>query len=173
MTRKQYKRMSVFARRMANIQPPRHRKRCRYWVSEMLDRMNCENFGVHYPHIIDWDNSESWTREECEAEPWKRWCHKAHYLCDYLKADYGLAEYEPELTRKRPAPDGGYETALLNRVQCCICAAVDIAVAPSAGVYGYTVGALRKMWGKRPLPKWVTEPTGITVDAKDDDGVWL
>jgi hypothetical protein len=152
---------------MVKLQPKHHRKACREYVSEMLSRMGCVNFGIHYPHIIDWDNSETGLR----------WCYyKASLLCDYLKSHNGLAEYDSALSRERPDASGSYDTALLNCVQVCIRAACDVAVAPSAGVVGYTIGDLRSMWAPRPLPSWVTaffEKPELVASAPDDAGVWL
>jgi hypothetical protein len=140
----------------------------------MLDRMNCENYSVHYKHIIDWDHSEDWTDEEVAESPARRWCHKASLLCDYLHSHNGLAEYEPELSRERPDKHEDYDTVLLNCVKVCIRAACDVAAAPSAGVVGYTVGDLRQMWSPRPIPKWVeswfAEPLAA---AGNDEAIWL
>ncbi|WP_193214971.1 hypothetical protein [Luteolibacter marinus] len=176
MTTRQFRRMQVFALRMARYATPyRYRRRCTHWVGEYLAAMACENFGIHYRHVINWDDSETWTREEMEAEPWKRWTmYKSDLLCDFTSAHNGLAEYEPELSREREAPNGGYETVLLNLVKCCLRAACDVAASPSAGVLGWTVGDLRRMWKGRRIPDWVTadfEPAIAT--ANDATPVWL
>lgn len=42
-------------------------------------------------------------------------------------------------------------------VRCCIRAGLDMAVAPSAGVVGFTAGDLRRMY-PRGVPKWVMPP---------------
>ena len=174
MTLTQYRRMCVFALRMVKLQPRRYRSNCRYWVREMLYRMSCKNYGIYYPHIIDWDHSESHTDEEIAAAPWKLCTRKASYLCDYLKAHNGMGEQEPELSRERPDKHGDCETVLLTCVTVCIRAACDVAVAPSAGVVGYTCGDLRKMWGQSPLPKWACDFFSEDItNAKDEEAIWL
>jgi len=49
-----------------------------------------------------------------------------------------------------------------NRVRCCIRAGLDLAGEPSAGVFGFTVGGLRRMY-KRKIPDWIVQ--GL-VDSK-------
>lgn len=60
-----------------------------------------------------------------------------------------------------------------NMLSCCIRAGFDVAVAPSAGVIGFTAGDLRKVFKRRP-PKWANdffaEPLSTVSDC---DGLWL
>ena len=60
------------------------------------------------------------------------------------------------------------------QISCCIRAGFDVAVAPSAGVLGFTVGTLRRMYDG-DIPDWISnffkEP--LTDDVPDDMGVWL
>jgi len=167
--------MQVFAVRMARTWPnKRRRKAVINYVGEMLYRMSVSNYDVFYPHIIDWDNSERFSAEEVAEEPWRRNMCKASYLCDYLKSHNGLAEYDQALSRETPDKDGSYDTVLLSAVQCCIRAACDVAVAPSGGVLGWTMGDLREMWAGRPLPKWVTDYFSVPADdIPNETPVWL
>lgn len=61
-----------------------------------------------------------------------------------------------------------------NQVSCCIRAGLDRASSPSAGVLGFTVGDLRRMYPDG-LPDWVIEgyEPPITTDTPDDAAVWL
>lgn len=61
-----------------------------------------------------------------------------------------------------------------NQVSCCIRAGLDRASSPSAGVVGFTVGDLRRMYPDG-LPDWVIEgyEPPITDATPDDAGVWL
>lgn len=59
-------------------------------------------------------------------------------------------------------------------VSCCVHAGLDVVAEPSAGVVGFDVGDLRRMYPEG-LPDWVaawfTDP--ITADTPDAQGVWL
>jgi hypothetical protein len=61
-----------------------------------------------------------------------------------------------------------------DQVQACVRAGFDIAVAPSGGVVGFTVGDLRRMFPDG-IPDWVLEgfDPPITEASPDSDGVWL
>jgi hypothetical protein len=68
------------------------------------------------------------------------------------------------------------------RVRCCIRAGLDMASAPSAGVMGFTVGDLRRMY-PHGIPSWVFEDLRSAKSKKpvdlnskrirDKEGVWL
>jgi hypothetical protein len=173
MTKTQFRRMKVFAIRMARTLPNRrYRKRTLAHVLEILDQMDCKSFSIHYSQIIDWDKSENYTPEEIAANPHLRYSRKNRLLGDWVGHEYG--EYDPEITRKTPNSDGCYRTVLANEVACCIRAALDVAVSPSGGVLGWTVGDLRAMWKTRPLPKWVTGFfEGDIRNDPDETPVWL
>ena len=173
MTLKEYRRMCVFALRMVKLQPRRYRKACREHVVELLDRMNCENFSLHYSQVIDWDSSERWTSEEIAADPVHCRYSKNRLICDYVSHEHW--EYDRDLTRQKPDAEGCYGTVLRGCVQCCIRAALDVASAPSGGVVGFTVGDLRNMWLPHRLPEWVTnffEPA-LAETTPSDSPVWL
>lgn len=65
------------------------------------------------------------------------------------------------------------------RVRCSVRAGIDMASEPSAGVVGFTVGDLRRVF-RGMIPSWVTKgfkdenekPIDLN-DCKDDEGVWL
>jgi hypothetical protein len=172
MTLKQFRRMKVFALRMIKIMPKHHRKALKDHVPNILSHMDCENFSLHYSQIIDWDHSVDWTKEEEAADPSRRHYSKNRLMCDWVGTEYG--EYDSTLTRERENSDGDYATSLRGSLQCVIRAALDVGASPSAGVVGYTVGDLRKMWAPRPIPKWVIGFfKGDITKAADDMGVWL
>ncbi len=63
----------------------------------------------------------------------------------------------------------------LNQIMCCLRAGVDVAVKPSGGVVGFTIGDVRRMFGNR-LPQWVRAFWDDQPDldiAPDDTPVWL
>lgn len=74
---------------------------------------------------------------------------------------------------------GEYElrtTRFGTMLACCVRAGFDLAVAPSTGVLGYSVGNLRAIFDGQ-LPKWVQDFFGENKDALmtagDGEPVWL
>lgn len=67
-----------------------------------------------------------------------------------------------------------YENRFGLQIRACVRAGFDLAVAPSAGVTGFTVGNLRTIFHRR-LPQWVktffTPPLAGRI--ADDEPVWL
>jgi hypothetical protein len=62
-----------------------------------------------------------------------------------------------------------------SMLSACCRAGFDVAVSPSAGVVGFTVGDLRTALGPR-LPQWVTnwfEQALPSASADDTESVWL
>ena len=59
-------------------------------------------------------------------------------------------------------------------MSCCVRAGIDVAVDPSAGVVGFTVGTLRRMYDGE-IPEWLTQwfEPALTGAEPDDTGVWL
>ena len=165
MTLTQYRRLCVFALRMVpiSIGGKRWQNEVREHVRDVLYRMSVPNYDFHYPHIINWDNCERSEKRDIYGHTHPL----ASYPCDFMSTflwDAGLEDEHGEYTGK-----------VGRAVNCCIRAAMDVAVAPSAGVVGYTIGDLRRMWAPRPLPSWVTkdfEPE-ITASVPDSTPIWL
>lgn len=89
------------------------------------------------------------------------------YVCDYM--DDFLWDHSLKWVRHEEV----CQSKLGDQVECCIRAALDIAVAPSCGVIGFTVGDLRRACGGT-LPDWVSgwfDPP-LTPSHLDTDGVW-
>lgn len=58
-------------------------------------------------------------------------------------------------------------------IACCVRAGFDVAVAPSCGVLGYTVGDVRNIFDG-DVPDWVNGFFSEPLDAAaDHEGVWL
>lgn len=93
------------------------------------------------------------------------------YVCDELSTFLWDNRYEFERER-----NGGCEVArgrFGTALSCCIRAGFDMAVAPSGGVVGYTVGDLRKIFAGK-LPKWISNQfTDELALAGDHEGIWL
>ncbi|MFB6402843.1 hypothetical protein [Pseudomonas putida] len=89
------------------------------------------------------------------------------YVCDYMSDR--LWDWKLEWDRNGEV----MRSKLGNQIQCCIRAALDIAVEPSAGVIGFTAGDLRKACGGE-LPDWIatafTPP--LSRATPDDLEIW-
>ncbi|HIH2744846.1 TPA: hypothetical protein ACYLN4_000512 [Burkholderia lata] len=111
-------------------------------------------------------NMESW-HELNDIRSWDGHPGKV-YICDEM-SNY-LFDNRWEFDGKH----GTRDTRFGTMVACCVRAGFDIAVEPSAGVLGFNVGDLRKIF-PRKLPKWVQEffAEPIDVSVPDTEGVWL
>ena len=136
MTLTEFRRMKVFALRMTRVAIGRNwQKRLYTYVHDFLTRMEGENNNMPYQDIVSWDHSNNGRCYLCDA------------VTDYTYS-HGLKD----------------DSALEKAVSICVRAGCDMAAEPSAGVVGFTVGDLRKMWAPRELPDWVTE--GWTGEAE-------
>lgn len=88
------------------------------------------------------------------------------YLCDEI--DEFL-----DLVCHRHA-DPFKETRFESQISCCVRAGFDVAVEPSAGVVGFTVGTLRTMYD-RDVPDWVSDWFDQSLDdtIADSEPTWL
>ena len=154
MTRQQYRRWYDFARRMAlRGFPDATLARRAKIAKEVRHVLWCLEDDV--PSIIDWDASPAYVGDRVAEILDPR-----HY-------------HERELAGGRIEPRGN---RFHDQVQCCIRAGLDVASVPSAGVLGFTVGDLRRMY-PLGLPGWIagffTKPGPITAETADAVGVWL
>ena len=148
MKPEQFERWMDFSIRMARTCYARNR-RPYVWeivenVESFFDDLRC--YGDGYVEAIrDWDNSyktPSWPGSlVCDIcavseDGWIR-----QFWCDQEHGDKAL-----ENARDQWA----------GPVRCCIRAGLDVAVAPSAGVLGFTTGDIRRMYPEG-VPAWITE----------------
>ena len=179
MIEEQYENWKDFALRMAES-CFKHRRRptwqtIRADVSFFFECLDAEDIQC----IQNWDNSDPYPAEsrhycrtyrtscwQCHGPPKQadcRWNCEDGYIYDYASpycvgdmctedgqhwnpyywCDLSEAEYE-----KR-------DRQFCSPVRCCIRAGLDMAVAPSGGVLGFTAGELRKMYPEG-VPDWVT-----------------
>lgn len=70
--------------------------------------------------------------------------------------------------------DASQVTRFESQVSACVRAGLDVAVEPSAGVVGFDVGTLRRMFDGA-VPAWVMEwfEPPLTGREPDSEGVWL
>ena len=66
------------------------------------------------------------------------------------------------------------QTRFEMQVASCVRAGLDVAVSPSAGVVGFNVGTLRRMYNGK-IPAWVTDwfKPPLTGTEPDTAGIWL
>lgn len=138
-------------------------------VVDCLDRFECnDSFRI----FLDWDKSER--HPDDDGTCGFAWSHSRELLCDEVQRFIWDMEDEGRLPRRSGYEDPKGESAMAINLTCCIRAAADVAVAPSAGVLGWNVGQLREMWKHRKLPKWVTEFfEGDITDAAPETPIWL
>ena len=172
MTKKEFERMKDFAIRMTvvSIGGKRWQKVVRGHVEEILSRMDCPNFGFEYQRIQNWDNARQGPDLDMYGHKVRHCMLPCDFMSDYLY-DHGL-EREHE---SRSGHCESVQTKVGSAVSCCIRAAMDIAVHPSGGVVGFSVGDLRKMWAPEPIPAWVAQwfKRPLKASTKDSVPVWL
>lgn len=62
-----------------------------------------------------------------------------------------------------------------DMLTACVRAGFDMAISPSAGVIGFTVGDIRDIF-EGTIPDWIAEhfdDPGALISAKNEEGVWL
>ena len=175
MTKEQFERWRDFALRMAKTcYSGKLRLPSRKWIIERVTEF-LDDMEAYYPRIKDWDSR--WT----DAGP-------REYPC----VSDSMIEFEwnrmPWSVRR--LDDGGENADAFTEardrwfgpVNCCVRAGLDMASAPSAGVVGFTLGDLRKMYHEG-IPEWIAEGfrdnrgkpyTGKRLARLSDrEGVWL
>jgi hypothetical protein len=124
------------------------RKRLRAEIAEFIDILTCN---YELSRITDWDGNGG-----------------SVHVCDELSRF--LLDRNYELERHGESVTGRFGLML----SACIRAGFDVAVAPSAGVLGFTVGDLRAIF-PRGLPQWVQGffEKPISGRTRASTGVWL
>lgn len=156
MTLKQFRRMKVFALRMAPvaIKGGRWRKTARAHIAEILARLNDPHYSCHFPHTINWEDNTPLPNDD------------GSLLCDFV------SEYcwDNRLYREHPSASRCdiLESKVAIAVTCCIRAACDVATEPSAGVVGFTIGDLKQMWAPKPIPAWVSAAYETDLNRAED-----
>jgi hypothetical protein len=141
MNRTQYENWKDFSIRMARVvyadsaQPT-----CEWIVGQVNDYFSgLETMGLEaLAHVTAWD--------------------QANELGGILPCDY-MAEREEELIPSDilfTPNETEFDETFLSPIRSCLRAGIDLACEPSAGVVGFTVGDIRKMY-PRGIPRWVTE----------------
>lgn len=174
MTGEQFQRWKDFALRMARAcYPGTMRNPSRKWIIARVEEF-IDDMEEYHPRISDWDSC---------------WSNSAPR--DYPCVSVRMLEYEWEwmpnsIKRLEDAENlEPFETARerwFGPVCCCVRAGLDMASEPSAGVVGFTLGDLRKMYPEG-IPEWVASAlrddrdkpltTSRLARFKDSEPVWL
>lgn len=92
------------------------------------------------------------------------------YVCDRM-SDW---EYDNGHRHYRTSDDAERGNKFANQVSCCVRAAFDLAVKPSAGVVGFDVGDLRRACGGR-IPNWISQffDPPLHSGISDSEALWI
>ncbi|MCQ8781692.1 hypothetical protein [Mangrovibrevibacter kandeliae] len=163
MTPEQYDRWKDFALRMARHAFPEATPARRAKIEASVENFFSwhERDSSETAAVVDWDSGEEYEVNGYKYRP----C-----ICDDVSSHLSEHYHERE-TRSGFEPRGN---KFESQVSCCIRAGLDLASSPSAGVLGFTIGDLRRMYPEG-LPRWVIEgfEPPITTETPDDAGVWL
>jgi hypothetical protein len=158
MTPQQFERWKDFAFRMCDKALELRLRPSRAWVKEKLEDFFSGLTPQDVAKITDWD-----------SDPYP--CDMLSEASQYWNPFYWGGEAQDEAFHQ-------FEEQWEGPVRCCIRAGLDVASAPSAGVVGFTIGDLRRMYPEG-LPDWVTafiiDPSApISLESiPDHEGVWL
>lgn len=194
MTREQYERWKEFSLRMARAYPgmPKRGDHTRKWLVESVewffDVAVENNYGPDFmgtaSRITAWDQTDD---DEENKDRYGR-ASIGPYVCDIVSE---MSEHVcPYYWSKSDSQFERWDDVHGAKIRCCVRAGIDLASEPSAGVAGFTMGDLRRMYPEG-LPDWIVanfthigspfEPVEkcqpITADEflamPDDAGVWL
>lgn len=156
MTPEQFERWKDFAFRMAAKALHVRQRPSREWVKDKLEDFFRGLTPDEVQEITDWDSKP--------------------YPCDMVAE--ASQYWNPFYWNGEDKPFHQFEEQWEGPVRCCIRAGLDVASSPSAGVVGFTMGDLRRMYPEG-LPDWVTtfiiDPENpVPLESiSDQDGVWL
>lgn len=111
------------------------------------------------------------------VEDWDTAVYENGRLVEYsasTRVDDYLWDNQYEFERERNGEVECVRGRFGDMLSACVRAGFDLAVSPSAGVIGFTVGDLRGAFGGE-IPDWVAgffDPA-LPLNAADSEGVWL
>lgn len=156
MTEEQFERWKDFAERMARNYPGARKATREKLVGLVDDAINWVVCNVEPADVKDWDTTEG---DDPASTRMRDWC-----------MDNGPVD---------PYEHKQWRIYYGDRVRACVRSGLDLAVAPSGGVVGFTVGDLKRMYPEG-IPAWVSanfdqegEPPVDLNKADPKDGVWL
>jgi len=188
MTPEQYERWKDFSRRMVNVaRSARHRSPSRADTLEIIESLfSTLDYGDEWARVENWDHT---SKEEGDTN----YPLSVSSLMSEMESEFVPCYWSLGDTAKGRATIDRW----MSPAQCCVRAGLDVAVAPSGGVVGFTAGDIRKMFPDG-VPDYVKSffndgelvamtPTAVdgvfatqTVDdprtfddLPDDQGLWL
>ena len=153
MTTEQHERWNDFSTRMAIACFAAHRRPTGTWI---LDRVNEFITNIwNVPAITDWDNSTE--DEHCAGDLMAIYQDEFEPYWDFEeRIDWNKPGGDDRLWRIQQAASEQWGDQFFGPIRCCVRAGLDIASSPSAGVLGFNVGDIRKIYPSG-IPDWVAE----------------
>lgn len=157
MTKEQYERWKDFALRMARTCFANRRRPSASWIIEQV-----ESWFYWRDYQEDHGEYNSWDQDDfplCDHvseffDDYPAVCCRA---CSQSRWDDGYdATLECRCQEKGDLAWEQYDDQWYGPVRCCLRAGIDFACEPSAGVMGFTVGDVRKMYPEG-VPEWITQ----------------
>jgi|SRR6185369_1250554 len=177
MTEQQFTRWYRFALRMAHRGWPRLPRKSRKKIASMIKDFFRGLDRELVARIRSWDDTDKCAKcvaNRPEAEQTRNWyklntCHCGTLVCDEVQI---LIEDENPNEYIDGASQGGrdyrrWEETWGNRVQCCIRAGLDLASEPSAGVLGFEICDLRRMY-RNNIPAWINNGKWVNSKGEQD-----
>lgn len=185
MTEEQFRWWYTFALRMAHRGWPGLPRKSREFVADhvkdffrRLNDFECQDRPL-LPRLRSWDDTDECARcveNRPEAERTRNCyklntCHCQTLVCDIvteLEDDWNPFRYvESDRAIEGGAQYRGWENRWGNRIQCCIRAGMDLACEPSAGVLGFDICDLRRMY-RGNIPTWINDGHWVNSEGKVD-----
>jgi hypothetical protein len=173
VTSEQYERWLDFSTRMARTYPGRSsafRKDIEGHVRAFIES-HCRG-GEDIADVIGWDRGEN--RCGYVTDHFETWWWDGLRFWENAPRDYYESGRDGE-----PAAFRRWQERWVTPINCCVRAGLDVASSPSAGVLGFNVGDLKRMYPEG-IPAWVSEGYAdkdgkpVDLNARDNnDGVWL
>lgn len=190
MTQQQFRNWYTFALRMAwrgfKGIPKKSKRKIADMVKDFFRTLSSNYKEETISRIVDWDHTNSC--QKCKAALEKKdyyscnICHCTPLVCDQVSnmEEYWNPYYwQDTSSESEHTPYAKWRARWTDRVTCCLRAGLDLASSPSAGVLGFDVCDLRRMY-KGNIPNWIDKdfenPEGEKVDLNQGEfkiGIWL
>ena len=184
MTAEQYERWKDFALRMAKTCFNRRRRPSRDWIIEQV-----ESWFSWRDYQKDWGDYNSWDQDSyplcdhvsefyADEYPCPR-CATCRHRWDCWDSNCEKCDRECRCGDAENLAYEQFDYQWMGPVRCCLRAGIDLACEPSAGVIGFTVCDLRRMYPEG-IPDWINsgfqDHEGQPVDLNAGEcnvGIWL
>lgn len=164
-----YERWKDFALRMARTCFPQRQNPDTTWIVMEVEGLFESTFLKKDAHLIkSWDDAPIYPCDRISDWEDFLWIEAYQYATPkqqklYDELDERGREEELDSLKEKIVERWS------NPVHCCIRAGLDLAFEPSAGVLGFTVGDLCKMYPER-IPNWLSEWVSLQATNLRDEG---